>query len=182
MGDELTRMRERLATRVIAANHIGSDLVADALWTVPRHLFLPDLPPEVAYRDDAIVTKRDADGLAISSSSQPGIMAITRVARRSRMRVSSSPTESSSEPYPTKAPAQPRRLRPWSASPYPAGRETEASTAGGHATPARPDRTDNSTTPAWASVVRQNVPCQQGGRARARHLPLPRETYAEGFR
>ena len=76
MGDELTRMRERLATQVIAANHIGSDLVADALWTVPRHLFLPDLPPEVAYRDDAIVTKRDADGLAISSSSQPGIMAI----------------------------------------------------------------------------------------------------------
>ena len=68
MGDELTRMRERLATRVIAANHIGSDLVADALWTVPRHLFLPDLPPEVAYRDDAIVTKRDADGLAISRS------------------------------------------------------------------------------------------------------------------
>jgi len=76
VGDELTRMRERLATQVIAANHIGSDLVADALWTVPRHLFLPDLPPEVAYRDDAIVTKRDADGLAISSSSQPGIMAI----------------------------------------------------------------------------------------------------------
>jgi protein-L-isoaspartate(D-aspartate) O-methyltransferase len=76
VGDELTRMRERLATRVIAANHIGSDLVADALWTVPRHLFLPDLPPTAAYRDDAIVTKRDADGLAISSSSQPAIMAI----------------------------------------------------------------------------------------------------------
>jgi len=76
VGDELTRMRERLATRVIAANHIGSDLVADALWTVPRHLFLPDVPPAVAYRDDAIVTKRDADGLAISSSSQPGMMAI----------------------------------------------------------------------------------------------------------
>src|SRR3974377_1054726 len=60
-------MRERLATQVIAAHHIGSDLVADALWTVPRDLF---------HRDDAIVTKRDADGLAISSSSQPGIMAI----------------------------------------------------------------------------------------------------------
>jgi protein-L-isoaspartate(D-aspartate) O-methyltransferase len=76
VSDELTYMRERLATRVIAANHVGSDLVADALRTVPRHLFLPDLPPEVAYRDDAIVTKRDADGLAISSSSQPGMMAI----------------------------------------------------------------------------------------------------------
>ena len=76
VGDELTQMRQRLATRVIAANHIGSDLVANALRTVPRHLFLPDLPPEAAYRDDAIVTKRDADGLAISSSSQPAIMAI----------------------------------------------------------------------------------------------------------
>src|SRR5580704_16083904 len=69
-------MRERLATRVIAANHVGSDLVADALRTVPRHLFLPDLPPEDAYLDDAIVTKRDADGQPISSSSQPAIMAI----------------------------------------------------------------------------------------------------------
>jgi len=69
-------MRERLATRVIAANHVGSDLVADALRTVPRHLFLPDLPPEVAYRDDAIVTKRDEAGQPISSSSQPAIMAI----------------------------------------------------------------------------------------------------------
>jgi protein-L-isoaspartate(D-aspartate) O-methyltransferase len=39
-------------------------------------LFLPDLPPAAAYRDDAIVTKRDAEGLAISSSSQPAIMAI----------------------------------------------------------------------------------------------------------
>jgi protein-L-isoaspartate(D-aspartate) O-methyltransferase len=43
---------------------------------VPRHLFLPGLPPESAYRDDAIVTKRDADGQPISSSSQPAIMAI----------------------------------------------------------------------------------------------------------
>jgi protein-L-isoaspartate(D-aspartate) O-methyltransferase len=76
VGDELTRMRQRLARRVISANKIGSDLVAAALRTVPRHLFLPGLPPESAYRDDAIVTKRDADGLALSSSSQPAIMAI----------------------------------------------------------------------------------------------------------
>jgi protein-L-isoaspartate(D-aspartate) O-methyltransferase len=76
VSDELTGMRERLAAQVIAANHIGSGLVADALRTVPRHLFLPDLPPRVTYRDDAIVTKRDSAGVAISSSSQPGIMAI----------------------------------------------------------------------------------------------------------
>jgi protein-L-isoaspartate(D-aspartate) O-methyltransferase len=72
----LARMRERLAARVITANRIGSTRVAAALRDVPRHLFLPGLPPESAYRDDAIVTKRDADGQPISSSSQPAIMAI----------------------------------------------------------------------------------------------------------
>jgi protein-L-isoaspartate(D-aspartate) O-methyltransferase len=72
----LARTRERLAARVITANQIGSAAVAAALRDVPRHLFLPGLPPESAYRDDAIVTKRDADGQPISSSSQPAIMAI----------------------------------------------------------------------------------------------------------
>jgi protein-L-isoaspartate(D-aspartate) O-methyltransferase len=43
---------------------------------VPRHLFLPELRPEAAYRDQAIVTKRDEAGQPISSSSQPAIMAI----------------------------------------------------------------------------------------------------------
>ena len=43
---------------------------------MPRHLFLPHLPPQDAYLDDAIVTKRDAAGQPISSSSQPTIMAI----------------------------------------------------------------------------------------------------------
>src|SRR5580700_11713939 len=69
-------MRERLATRVVASHRIGSERVAAALHAVPRHVFLPDLRPEAAYRDDAIVTKRDADGQPISSSSQPAIMAI----------------------------------------------------------------------------------------------------------
>jgi protein-L-isoaspartate(D-aspartate) O-methyltransferase len=72
----LAQMREHLAARVITANRIGSSRVAAALRDVPRHLFLPGLPPESAYRDDAIVTKRDADGQPISSSSQPAIMAI----------------------------------------------------------------------------------------------------------
>jgi protein-L-isoaspartate(D-aspartate) O-methyltransferase len=69
-------MRELLAARVITANRISSSRVAAALRDVPRHLFLPGLPPETAYRDDAIVTKRDAGGQPISSSSQPAIMAI----------------------------------------------------------------------------------------------------------
>ncbi len=78
MSDDtsLARIRERLAARVSSANQIKNPLVAAALRDVPRHLFLPHLPPESAYRDDAIVTKRDADGQPISSSSQPAIMAI----------------------------------------------------------------------------------------------------------
>ena len=76
MNDDLDRLRDRLASRVITVTRTRSDLVAAALRAVPRHLFLPGLPPEAAYRDDAIVTKRDADGQGISSSSQPAIMAI----------------------------------------------------------------------------------------------------------
>ena len=76
MSDSLAQLREDLATRVVTANRIGSGRVAAALRAVPRHLFLPDLPPEATYADDAIVTKRDQGGQAISSSSQPAIMAI----------------------------------------------------------------------------------------------------------
>ena len=79
MGDELTQMRERLAAQVTAANQMISEPVAAALRDVPRHLFLPELRPEVAYTDDAIVTKRDEAGRAISSSSQPAMMAIMLV-------------------------------------------------------------------------------------------------------
>jgi protein-L-isoaspartate(D-aspartate) O-methyltransferase len=76
VSDELARMRERLATRVVASHRIGGERVAAALRVVPRHLFLPEQRPEAAYRDEAIVTKRDEDGQPISSSSQPAIMAI----------------------------------------------------------------------------------------------------------
>jgi protein-L-isoaspartate(D-aspartate) O-methyltransferase len=76
LTDELAQMRERLATRVVADTRIGSERVAAALHAVPRHLFLPEQHPEVAYQNDAIVTKRDETGQPISSSSQPTIMAI----------------------------------------------------------------------------------------------------------
>jgi len=76
VGDDLARMREQLATRVVTSHQIGSERVAAALHAVPRHLFLPAQPPEEAYRDDAIVTKRNEAGQPVSSSSQPAIMAI----------------------------------------------------------------------------------------------------------
>jgi protein-L-isoaspartate(D-aspartate) O-methyltransferase len=69
-------MREQLAAQVIAANRIGGERIPAALRDVPRHLFLPELRPEWAYTDDAIVTKRDESGRPVSSSSQPAMMAI----------------------------------------------------------------------------------------------------------
>jgi protein-L-isoaspartate(D-aspartate) O-methyltransferase len=71
---EWQALREELVAQVRARGIGGS--VADAFRMVPRHVFLPDLPPETVYRDDAIVTKRDANGQPISSSSQPAIMAL----------------------------------------------------------------------------------------------------------
>lgn len=42
---------------------------------VPRHLFVPDATVERAYSNEAVVTHRDADGVAVSSSSAPGVVA-----------------------------------------------------------------------------------------------------------
>ena len=53
-----------------------SESVAAALLAVPRHVFVPDVPVDEAYRDEAIVTERDAQGVPVSSSSQPTIMAL----------------------------------------------------------------------------------------------------------
>src|SRR5262245_59188187 len=47
--------------------------IEEAFRTVPRHVFLPDLPLNQVYRDDAIVIKEEG-GSALSSSSQPSIM------------------------------------------------------------------------------------------------------------
>src|ERR1700744_1103137 len=76
MSTELARMRDRMVGEVIATGLPVSGPVAEALRVVPRHLFLPGVRPEVAYRDDAIVTRRGPDGQPTSSSSQPTIMAI----------------------------------------------------------------------------------------------------------
>jgi protein-L-isoaspartate(D-aspartate) O-methyltransferase len=73
---ELNALRQHLLDQVRQQGAATDPLVVDALRTVPRHLFLPDLPPDQAYRDEAIVTKRDDGGRPISSSSQPTIMAI----------------------------------------------------------------------------------------------------------
>jgi protein-L-isoaspartate(D-aspartate) O-methyltransferase len=68
---DLAQLQEDLATHAKAKD----PRTAEAMRSVPRHLFLPGVPPREAYTDEAIVTKRDSDGLPVSSSSQPGLMA-----------------------------------------------------------------------------------------------------------
>jgi protein-L-isoaspartate(D-aspartate) O-methyltransferase len=58
-----------------AKGHAESPAVLAAFAAVPRHLFVPDVSVEHAYRDEAIPTKRLDDGEVVSSSSQPAIMA-----------------------------------------------------------------------------------------------------------
>jgi protein-L-isoaspartate(D-aspartate) O-methyltransferase len=50
--------------------------VEAAFRAIPRHLFLPDLPLDKVYIDEAVPIKRDADGTVLSSSSQPSMMAM----------------------------------------------------------------------------------------------------------
>ncbi|MGW4799130.1 methyltransferase domain-containing protein [Nonomuraea sp. NPDC004297] len=69
-----TRWRQAMVARLEAAQDVAAP-VAAAMLAVPRHLFVPGVEPEAAYRDEPIVTKRDAEGRPISSSSQPAIMA-----------------------------------------------------------------------------------------------------------
>lgn len=42
---------------------------------VPRHLFVPGVMVERAYSNEAVVTYRDPDGVAVSSASAPGVVA-----------------------------------------------------------------------------------------------------------
>lgn len=69
------RLRDQLVNGLELAGHVSSQRVAAAVRTVPRHVFVPGIEPERAYRDEAFAIKYDARGLPISSSSQPAIMA-----------------------------------------------------------------------------------------------------------
>lgn len=68
-------MLRALVERLKGAGCLRTPEVEAAFLHVPRHLFLPDVEAGLAYRDEAIVT-RVSDGVPISSSSQPSIMAI----------------------------------------------------------------------------------------------------------
>ena len=72
----LDAARARLVDELRASGRLTSKAVEDAFRAVPRHVFLPDVPAGRAYQDEALVIKTGEDGLPLSSSSQPAIMAI----------------------------------------------------------------------------------------------------------
>lgn len=72
---EISAQHQALVDQLKQTKSIRTPRVEAAFRAVPRHLFLPNVPPEKVYRDEAIVTKR-LDGQSVSSSSQPAVMAI----------------------------------------------------------------------------------------------------------
>jgi len=56
---------------------VGVDgAIESAFRQVPRHLFVPELSPQLAYQDESVAVKFGGDGTPVSSLSQPTMMAI----------------------------------------------------------------------------------------------------------
>lgn len=69
-------LRTALVEALRSKGSLRSPVIAEAFATVPRHLFVPEVCAEDAYRDRWIATKRMPHGEVVSSSSAPEIMAI----------------------------------------------------------------------------------------------------------
>jgi protein-L-isoaspartate(D-aspartate) O-methyltransferase len=69
------RLRRGLVRALRENGSIQSERVAEAFASVPRHVFVPDMPAKAVYSDQAFPTL-GKDGIPITSSSQPSIMAI----------------------------------------------------------------------------------------------------------
>jgi protein-L-isoaspartate(D-aspartate) O-methyltransferase len=74
-ADEAAERRAALIEQLEREGALHDPGVRAALLRVPRHRFLPDQPLDRAYANDAIATKF-ADGVSISSASQPSMVAL----------------------------------------------------------------------------------------------------------
>ncbi|GGS91628.1 MULTISPECIES: methyltransferase, FxLD system [Streptomyces] len=74
---EAVRLRQAMAQTVIDGGWAPSEPVRDALRTVPRHRFAPEVNLAAAYDggDRAVITRRDETGTAISSVSAAWLQA-----------------------------------------------------------------------------------------------------------
>jgi protein-L-isoaspartate(D-aspartate) O-methyltransferase len=68
--------RARMAAGLRATGRAISPAIQEAFARVPRHVFVPEMGQAAAYRDEAFVLKIGSDGIPVSSSSQPAMMAI----------------------------------------------------------------------------------------------------------
>jgi protein-L-isoaspartate(D-aspartate) O-methyltransferase len=75
-ADQHRALRERLVEQLRRGGALRSEAVAEALRSVPRHVFVPDVEPALVYTNAACVARTRSDGLPVSSSSQPAIVAI----------------------------------------------------------------------------------------------------------
>lgn len=70
------RRNRQLVSHLVESGVLRDAAVAEAFQSVLRHHFLPGRRLAEVYEDTAIPTKTDEHGLALSSSSQPAIMAL----------------------------------------------------------------------------------------------------------
>jgi protein-L-isoaspartate(D-aspartate) O-methyltransferase len=70
-----TELNDRMIDSLVAEGDIPPGEVEAAFRAVPRHFFLPRVDVATVYSGEAIPIKHGADGLPISSSSEPAIMA-----------------------------------------------------------------------------------------------------------
>lgn len=73
---EVEALRTSLVRHLVTEGTIHDQRVAAAFEAVPRHLFVPDAPLDIAYADDVVPMKRNRAGVVVSSVSQPSIIAL----------------------------------------------------------------------------------------------------------
>lgn len=70
-----TNLQQKLVDYLKSQGNIRTSQVEAAFRTIPRHIFVPGTDVEQVYSDTYILTK-EQDGVPLSSSSQPAVMAI----------------------------------------------------------------------------------------------------------
>ncbi|MGH8987811.1 MAG: methyltransferase domain-containing protein [Acidimicrobiales bacterium] len=75
VDDPATALRAAMVADLRASGVLVDRAVEAAMLVVPRHRFIPEVVLHAAYADEAVTVKRGTDGRALSSASQPAIVA-----------------------------------------------------------------------------------------------------------
>src|SRR5690606_2143908 len=74
-ADDEERLRHAMVDEIVSWQPL-SEPIAAVMRRVPRHLFVPQVSVGEAYSNSTVVTRRDGDGVATSSSTGPGLMGV----------------------------------------------------------------------------------------------------------